>query len=110
MSEEDCERAIQAGSPKERTYAVPNGVDLDRFRPAEERSDVPEVFYVGSFRHLPNIIGYERLRHEIMPQVWSKIPHARLRVVPARILSATGKSFSIAPILPRTLASRFTRL
>ncbi len=35
----------------------------------------------GSFRHLPNIIGFEKLRHEIMPSVWKKFASARLRVV-----------------------------
>jgi glycosyltransferase involved in cell wall biosynthesis len=39
------------------------------------------VFYVGSFRHLPNIIGFERLCGEIMPRVWGKAPDTRLRVV-----------------------------
>jgi glycosyltransferase involved in cell wall biosynthesis len=40
-----------------------------------------EVFYVGSFRHLPNIIGFEKLRHEVMPMVWRRFASARLRVV-----------------------------
>jgi glycosyltransferase involved in cell wall biosynthesis len=39
------------------------------------------VFYVGSFRHLPNVIGFERLCQEIMPRVWAKAPRTRLRVV-----------------------------
>ncbi len=42
---------------------------------------MPEVFYVGSFRHLPNIIGFEKLCDEVMPRVWAKAPETRLRVV-----------------------------
>ena len=60
---------------------VPNGVDIERFVPSDEATTSAEVFYVGSFRHLPNVLGFERLRHEIMPRVWSRCPDARLRVV-----------------------------
>jgi glycosyltransferase involved in cell wall biosynthesis len=81
MSEQDQARAIEEGSPKHRTYVVPNGVDIERFQPANQPTQSPEIFYVGSFRHLPNILGFERLRHEIMPRVWAKFPQAILRVV-----------------------------
>lgn len=36
---------------------------------------------MGSFRHKPNVIGFERLIREIMPRVWKRLPNARLRVV-----------------------------
>jgi glycosyltransferase involved in cell wall biosynthesis len=55
-------------------------VDIERFTPAPPSQD-PEVLYVGSFRHLPNIIGFEKLRHEVMPIVWRRFGGARLRVV-----------------------------
>ncbi|HWQ55035.1 MAG TPA: glycosyltransferase family 4 protein [Bryobacteraceae bacterium] len=81
MSQEDRETAVREGSPAERTYLVANGVDLARFVPRDEAGTAPEIFYVGSFRHLPNILGFERLRHGIMPLVWRRYPEARLRVV-----------------------------
>jgi glycosyltransferase involved in cell wall biosynthesis len=82
VSELDCARAIEEGKRSaERTFAIANGVDIDRFRPSEVATDSPEVFYVGSFRHLPNIIGFEKLCQEVMPRVWAKSPEARLRVV-----------------------------
>jgi glycosyltransferase involved in cell wall biosynthesis len=82
VSEEDRARAIEEGRRGgDRTFAIANGVDIDRYRPSETVSEVPEVFYVGSFRHLPNIIGFEKLWQEIMPRVWAKAPNARLRVV-----------------------------
>jgi glycosyltransferase involved in cell wall biosynthesis len=81
MSDEDNARALDEGPPAGRTTAVPNGVDIERFVPHDEPTAVPEVFYVGSFRHLPNVLGFERLRHEIMPRVWERVPEARLRVV-----------------------------
>lgn len=81
MSQQDRDAALCEGSQAERTYTVANGVDLARFVPGDEPAAWPEVFYVGSFRHLPNILGFERLRHGIMPLVWRQYPEARLRVV-----------------------------
>jgi glycosyltransferase involved in cell wall biosynthesis len=80
MSEEDCKHAVAEGAPADRTTMVANGVDLGRFVPMPA-GDALEVFYVGSFRHLPNIIGFEKLRHEVMPAVWRRFGAARLRVV-----------------------------
>ena len=82
MSQQDRDEAIGAGSNRQRTYVIPNGVDLEKFRalsPSPQSS--PEIFYVGSFRHLPNYLGFEELRTRIMPRVWEKFPHAILRVV-----------------------------
>ena len=80
MSEEDRRQAIAEGSPAAATSLVANGVDLARFVPAPPAPEM-EVFYVGSFRHLPNIIGFEKLRHEVMPLVWKRFGSARLRVI-----------------------------
>ncbi|HSW50749.1 MAG TPA: glycosyltransferase family 4 protein [Bryobacteraceae bacterium] len=82
VSEQDREAAIQEGNrAPERTFLVPNGVDTGRFLPAPGTERAPEIFYVGSFRHLPNILGFEKLRTEVMPRIWRKLPDARLRVV-----------------------------
>jgi glycosyltransferase involved in cell wall biosynthesis len=82
VSEEDRARAVEQGKrDAQRTFTVANGVDIERFRPSEAATDLPEVFYVGSFRHLPNIIGFEKLYQQIMPRVWAKSPDSRLCVV-----------------------------
>jgi glycosyltransferase involved in cell wall biosynthesis len=82
MSREDQDEAVRAGANRERTHVIPNGVDLERFRAlAPSPQTDAEIFYVGSFRHLPNYLGFEELRTGIMPLVWQKFPHATLRVV-----------------------------
>jgi glycosyltransferase involved in cell wall biosynthesis len=82
VSREDRETAVLEGSRRpETTFAVPNGVDTGRFVPGPEPETVSEIFYVGSFRHLPNILGFEKLRTEVMPRVWAELPDIRLRVV-----------------------------
>jgi glycosyltransferase involved in cell wall biosynthesis len=81
MSDADRDIAIrESGRSAGRTFVVANGVDIERFRPAGA-PDGHEIFYVGSFRHLPNLIGFEKLEREVMPRVWQRFPEARLRVV-----------------------------
>lgn len=82
VSADDRKAAIEMGGRSgDRTFSIPNGVDIERYHPCEADGEVPEVFYVGSFRHLPNIIGFEKLRQEVMPRVWENAPNTRLRVV-----------------------------
>ena len=81
MSEQDRIAALAEGSPPAHTRVVPNGVDAARFTPSAEPGGAPEILYVGSFRHLPNLLGFEKLRHHVMPAVWERFPEARLRVV-----------------------------
>jgi glycosyltransferase involved in cell wall biosynthesis len=81
MSDEDRRIALREGSRADATFTVPNGVDTGRFIPRRDLAEEPEILYVGSFRHLPNLIGFEILCREVMPRVWRRCPGARLRVV-----------------------------
>jgi len=82
VSPDDCRSAMaEGGRSRESTFVVPNGVDVQRFVPRPERGGALEILYVGSFRHLPNVLGFDNLRREIMPRVWQRFPEARLRVV-----------------------------
>jgi glycosyltransferase involved in cell wall biosynthesis len=82
VSEDDRLAAIrETGCTAEATFTVPNGVDTERFQPGGQLAETPEVLYVGSFRHLPNLIGFEALRREVMPRIWARHPEVLLRVV-----------------------------
>ena len=81
MSELDRSRAVAEGSPEQRTFAVPNGVDLGRFRCPPADAESQRILYVGSFRHLPNFLAFQELCSRIMPQVWMVMPDATLEVV-----------------------------
>ncbi len=76
MSEKD---AALLGRP-EKTVVIANGVDLERFRAAEERMEGPaELLFVGSFRHFPNVRAFEFLLEEAWPRL--KARDVRLTVV-----------------------------
>lgn len=71
----------EGGRSRASTFLVPNGVDVRRYVPCAQPRGVPEILYVGSFRHLPNVLAFDNLCREVMPRVWSRLPEARLRVV-----------------------------
>jgi glycosyltransferase involved in cell wall biosynthesis len=81
VCEDDRRAAIEEGGRPRDVFTVPNGVDVFRFTPGEERTATPEILFVGSFRHQPNALGFERLRDEVMPRVWRVFPNAVARVV-----------------------------
>ena len=72
MSEKD--RALVSGT---RAVALPNGVDLDRFRVAPQAPEPRRLLFVGSFSHLPNLmaVGF------FLDQVWPRLRDARLHII-----------------------------
>lgn len=81
VSADDRAAAIDEGAAPGSTFSIPNGVDTARYIPSYEPDGAPEILYVGSFRHLPNVIGFDKLRQEVMPRIWERFPQARLSVV-----------------------------
>ncbi|MCS7042308.1 MAG: glycosyltransferase family 4 protein [Bryobacteraceae bacterium] len=68
--------AALAGVP-DKTVIIPNGVDLARFRPAPEPAGgTPELLFVGSFRHFPNVRAFLFL----LGEVWPRLAGRRLRL------------------------------
>jgi len=59
---------------------IPNGVDLERFRPAPERPG-QRLLFIGSFRHFPNVVAYRFFTEEVWPLVREEFPEMKLTVV-----------------------------
>jgi glycosyltransferase involved in cell wall biosynthesis len=81
MSGPERERLIEAGVPAEKLSVVENGVDLDRFRAVPEDGGDPEVLFIGSFRHFPNMLGFRSLLEEVWPVLSNMNPRLKLTVV-----------------------------
>lgn len=100
VSGDDREAAIEHGAAGYRTKVIPNGVDLRRFSASPEPAGPPVILFVGSLRHLPNILAFEALRESVMPVVWRDVPDAILHVIagPAheRAAEAAGKANLLA--------------
>jgi GT2 family glycosyltransferase/glycosyltransferase involved in cell wall biosynthesis len=62
MSEKD--RELIAGA-----VAIPNGVDLDRFRPSSEPPEPRRLLFIGSFAHRPNVMALEFFLRDVFPRL-----------------------------------------
>lgn len=65
MSEQD-RRAVQGAC---RVVCLPNGVDLEHFRPAAEDPEPRRLLFIGSFAHLPNLLAVEFFLRKVWPQL-----------------------------------------
>lgn len=50
-----------------RVEVIENGVDLERFQPAEEEPERRRLLFIGSFAHLPNVLGLDAFLREAWP-------------------------------------------
>jgi glycosyltransferase involved in cell wall biosynthesis len=101
MSDDERAVAIEHRAPRDRTHVIPNGVDIRRFTPVPKPLASPTILFVGSFRHLPNLLAYESLRTAIMPEVWRECPEAILHVIAGpqheKAAGAAGKMSLLEP-------------
>ena len=63
MSEQD--RAVVR--PRHGRRRSPNGVDLDRYRPAAEPPEPRRLLFIGSFAHKPNVMALEFFVNQVLP-------------------------------------------
>ena len=71
MSEKD---RLLAGP---RAMTIPNGVDLDRFRPASREPEPRRLLFIGSFAHLPNLMAVEFF----LDRVWPRLHEVNLHII-----------------------------
>ncbi len=66
--------------PAAQAVVLPNGVDLQRFRPEPEPSSC-SLLFIGSFRHFPNIAAYRFFTEQVWPLLREKFPEFSVTVV-----------------------------
>jgi len=69
MSEKDRKLVFQGGVPTTQAVYLPNGVDLERFRPSARPPDPSRLLFIGSFAHLPNVLSVDFFLREVWPQL-----------------------------------------
>ncbi len=84
---------------QQRLIVLPNGVDLDYFKPMAVRRDPATLVFTGKMSYHANVAAALDLATRVMPQVWQQLPEARLAIV--------GKD-PTAPLLALTADPRIT--
>jgi GT2 family glycosyltransferase/glycosyltransferase involved in cell wall biosynthesis len=77
MSEKDRALISRAGFSGAHVAVIPNGVDLERFRPGFREPDPRRLLFIGSFAHLPNVLAAEFF----LGQVWPRLAAAKLHII-----------------------------
>jgi glycosyltransferase involved in cell wall biosynthesis len=90
MSEKDAEMVRVPSS------VIPNGVDLERFRPAPELPG-ERLLFIGSFRHFPNIAAYRFFVEQVWPLLRDKFPQMSLTVVCGADHLTSWRAFTDSP-------------
>jgi glycosyltransferase involved in cell wall biosynthesis/GT2 family glycosyltransferase len=76
------EELLKREVPNARTAVVPNGVDIDGFRPRSEvQTDPKTLLFFGAINYYPNRDGVLHFAKSILPLVRSREPGLRFRVV-----------------------------
>lgn len=81
LSEQD-RAALLALNPALQVDVIPNGIDLSRFPPPDERAPrTQQVIFTGNYEYPPNQDAALLLAAEILPKIRAKLPDARLALV-----------------------------
>lgn len=89
------EKVVRRWAPASRTAVVPNGVDVDTFRPREGAVEPDTIVFTGLMSYGPNIDAIEYFCVEILPSLVRRRPKTVLLVVgkdvPARLARLAGR-------------------
>lgn len=73
---------LQEALPDYEIHTVPNGVDVEAFRPAEPASEVPgRIVFTGAINYYPNTHGVLTFAQQCWQQIKTAVPHASWEVV-----------------------------
>jgi polysaccharide biosynthesis protein PslH len=80
----DREREIAAGATPRPSAVVPNGVDLDFYRPTQVPEGSNDILFTGIQSYRPNHDAAMHFAREVLPLVRMEVPGARFRIVGQR--------------------------
>ncbi|HYP07137.1 MAG TPA: glycosyltransferase [Bryobacteraceae bacterium] len=68
----DKDRAAIRGARQ--VVTLPNGVDIQRYRPSSVPPDPERLLFIGSFAHLPNLLAVDHFLRGVWPKLQSRRP------------------------------------
>ena len=75
------EEIVQAEAPGVRTTVVPNGVDIELFKPREEAVEPQTLLFFGAINYFPNADAALFFAGQVMPLLKHRYPKVRFRIV-----------------------------
>ena len=96
MSEKDSAMLGRAAN----SVVLPNGVDLERYRP-EPETPGDNLLFIGSFRHFPNVTAYRFFVEQVWPLLREKFPRLTVTVVCGADPLLYWRTFTNTPEPPR---------
>ncbi len=94
-------RDLSPGLP---VAVIPNGVNLDHWKPTDYEAEDPVLLFTGNFDYLPNADAARLLIRQIFPQVQQAVPEAELWIVghnpPRDLCAAQGNGVHVTGRVP----------
>lgn len=85
--------------PKVPKFVIPNGVDLDHFRPSDITPEKHTLVFVGMMTYVPNYDGVQYFLDDIFPGILSVQPDTKIYIVgknpPASIVKRANKNIIV---------------
>jgi len=75
------ESLLRSFAPWAETAVIPNGIDLDYYRPIERAAAPAAVIFTGAMDYLPNIDAVRYFCDEILPRIRGEVPDTRFYIV-----------------------------
>jgi polysaccharide biosynthesis protein PslH len=85
-------------SPSTPVTVVPNGVDIELFRPPTNEPDSDSLLFFGAMNYYPNRDGLDYFLEQVFPLILAKRPGTKLRVVgpaPDSVKSLQGPNIEV---------------
>jgi len=96
ITEEDRKNLLFTG--KEKVEVLPNGIDMDFFKPLESEK-IYDLFFSGNLNYPPNINAAEYIAYELLPLLKTDRPDIRILIAGAspskRVLSLQSKNITV---------------
>jgi len=93
-SDLDTER-LQKLTPDSKILTIPNGVDLEYFKPQRQLEKKQRLIFVGTMNWYPNVEAVLYIANELWPLLKKKFPHLHCDIIganpPERILELSKK-------------------